>query len=122
MKGMQQSSKRFGPTCRAHSCSHCRARLVCTGKDVWEIIETVRDNDNDVAATTDIRGPYCGAYRDEIDELIADNEREAADVGDVGREHRVEEQLHRASAAWPLATRREQQLRQRAHADAWLSR
>jgi uncharacterized protein (DUF433 family) len=65
-----------------------RARLVGTGKDVWEVIATVRDNDNDLAATTEyLRIPlglvqaavtYYGAYRDEIDELIADNEREAA--------------------------------------------
>jgi uncharacterized protein (DUF433 family) len=65
-----------------------RARLAGTGKDVWEVIATVRDNDNDLAATAEyLRIPlglvqatvtYYGAYRDEIDELIADNEREAA--------------------------------------------
>jgi hypothetical protein len=67
-----------------------RARLGGTGKDVWEVIATVRDNENDLAATTEyLRMPlglvqaavtYYGAYRDEIDELIADNERETADA------------------------------------------
>jgi uncharacterized protein (DUF433 family) len=67
-----------------------RARLAGTGKDVWEVIATVRDNDNDLATTTEyLRIPlglvqaavtYYGAYRDEIDELIADNAREAADA------------------------------------------
>jgi uncharacterized protein (DUF433 family) len=67
-----------------------RAHLVGTGKDVWEVIATVRDNDNDLAATaTYLRVPlglvqaavsYYGAYRDEIDELIADNQREAAEA------------------------------------------
>ena len=67
-----------------------RARLVGTGKDVWEVIATVRDSDNDLAAAMDyLRIPlglvqaavtYYGAYRDEIDELIADNEREGAEA------------------------------------------
>ena len=67
-----------------------RARLVGTGKDVWEVIATVRDIDNDLAATAEYLGvplalvqaaiTYYGAYRDEIDELIADNEREAAEA------------------------------------------
>jgi uncharacterized protein (DUF433 family) len=67
-----------------------RARLAGTGKDVWEVIATVRDNGNDLAATTEyLRIPlglvqaavtYYGAYRDEIDELIADNERAAAET------------------------------------------
>lgn len=67
-----------------------RARLAGTGKDVWEVIATVRDNDDDLSATTEyLRVPlglvqaavtYYGAYRDEIDELIADNEREAAEA------------------------------------------
>ncbi|GAC1325229.1 MAG: hypothetical protein NVSMB25_23490 [Thermoleophilaceae bacterium] len=66
-----------------------RARLVASGKDVWEVIATVRDNDNDLPAASEyLRIPlgliqaavtYYGAYRDEIDELIADNEREAAE-------------------------------------------
>ncbi|WP_217915133.1 hypothetical protein [Miltoncostaea marina] len=65
-----------------------RARLAGTGKDVWEVIATVRDNDNDLAEAAEyLHLPlglvqaaviYYGAYRDEIDELIADNEREAA--------------------------------------------
>jgi uncharacterized protein (DUF433 family) len=67
-----------------------RARLVGTGKDVWEVIATVRDSDNDLAATAEyLRIPlglvqaavtYYGAFRDETDELIADNEREAAEA------------------------------------------
>lgn len=65
-----------------------RARLAGTGKDVWEVIATVRDNDNDLAEAAEyLHLPlglvqaaviYYGAYRDEIDELIGDNEREAA--------------------------------------------
>lgn len=67
-----------------------RARLAGTGKDVWEVIATVRDNDNDLAATAEylhiplglVQGAvtYYGAYQAEIDELIADNEREAAEA------------------------------------------
>jgi hypothetical protein len=67
-----------------------RARLVGTGKDVWEIIATVRDNNNDPAATAAYLSvppglvqaavTYYGAYREEIDELIAENEREAAEA------------------------------------------
>jgi uncharacterized protein (DUF433 family) len=67
-----------------------RARLVGTGKDVWEVIATVRDNDNDLAATAEYLRislglvqsavAYYGAYRDETDELIAENEREAAEA------------------------------------------
>jgi uncharacterized protein (DUF433 family) len=67
-----------------------RARLVGTGKDVWEVIATVRDNDGDPEVTAEYLGIalglvqaadiYYGAYRDEIDELIADNDREAADA------------------------------------------
>src|SRR3954452_25173967 len=30
-----------------------RARLVGTGKDVWEVVATVRDNDSDLAATAE---------------------------------------------------------------------
>src|SRR3954467_2229050 len=30
-----------------------RARLVGTGKDVWEVVEVVRDNDGDLAAGAD---------------------------------------------------------------------
>src|SRR3954468_261897 len=67
-----------------------RARLAGTGKDVWEVIATVRDNDNELAAAAEyLRIPlglvqaavtYYGAYRGETDELIADNEREAAEA------------------------------------------
>jgi uncharacterized protein (DUF433 family) len=67
-----------------------RARLVGTGKDVWEIIAVVRDNDGEAAeAASYLETPlglvqaaitYYGAYTDEIDELIQDNEREAAEA------------------------------------------
>jgi uncharacterized protein (DUF433 family) len=67
-----------------------RARLVGTGKDVWEVIATVRDNNGDLdeaaryldmplglvqAAVT-----YYGAYTDEVDQWIDSNEREAAEA------------------------------------------
>lgn len=67
-----------------------RARLIGTGKDVWEVIATVYDNDNDLARTAEylhiplglVRSAvtYYGAYRDEVDKIIADNEREAAEA------------------------------------------
>jgi uncharacterized protein (DUF433 family) len=67
-----------------------RARLVGTGKDVWEVIATIRDNDNDLhEAAGYLRLPlglvqaavaYYGAYTSEVDELIADNERMAEEV------------------------------------------
>src|SRR3954464_2342805 len=56
-----------------------RARLVGTGKDVWEVVAAVRDSDNDLAAAAEyLRIPlglvqaavtYYGAFRDETDEL-----------------------------------------------------
>jgi uncharacterized protein (DUF433 family) len=67
-----------------------RARLVGTGKDVWEVIATVRDNNSDLDETADyLQVPlgvvqaavsYYGAYTDEIDQWIASNEQEAADA------------------------------------------
>jgi uncharacterized protein (DUF433 family) len=67
-----------------------RARLVGTGKDVWEIIATVRDNNGDLGAAADYLAmplgliqaavAYYGAYTDEIDEWIEENEREAAEA------------------------------------------
>lgn len=70
-----------GPTGR-------RARLMSTGKDVWEVIATVRDNNGDTAeAASYLEIPlglvqaavaYYGAYRDEVDEWIEGNEQEAA--------------------------------------------
>jgi uncharacterized protein (DUF433 family) len=67
-----------------------RARLVGTGKDVWEVIAAVRDNDGDAAETAGyLEIPlglvqaaitYYGAYRDEIDQWIEANEQEAADA------------------------------------------
>ncbi len=70
-----------------------RARLVGTGKDVWEVIATVRDNDGDTAATArylevplgliQAAVSYYGAYPGEIDEWIALNEQDTARAHDV---------------------------------------
>jgi hypothetical protein len=67
-----------------------RARLVSTGKDVWEVIATVRDNDGNAAETASyLEIPvglvqaaitYYGAYRDEIDQWIEINEQEAEEA------------------------------------------
>lgn len=67
-----------------------RARLLGTGKDVWEVIATVRDNDGDLAeAASYLQVPlgmvqaavaYYGAYPDEIDRWIECNEQEAAEA------------------------------------------
>jgi len=66
-----------------------RARLVGTGKDVWEVIAVVRDNDGDAAETAryleiplglvEAAITYYGAHRDEIDQWIEANEQEIAD-------------------------------------------
>jgi uncharacterized protein (DUF433 family) len=63
-----------------------RSVVLGTGLDVWEVIATVRDNDNDLAATAsylevpvglvEAAVAYFGEYRDEIDRQIADNEAE----------------------------------------------
>jgi uncharacterized protein (DUF433 family) len=67
-----------------------RARVVGTGKDVWEVIAAVRDNAGDAAETARyLEMPlglvqaaitYYGAYRDEIDQWIEINEQEAAET------------------------------------------
>jgi uncharacterized protein (DUF433 family) len=67
-----------------------RARLTGTGKDVWEVIATVRDNDGDAAETARyLEVPlglvqaaitYYGAYTDEIDQWIDGNDQEAAEA------------------------------------------
>ena len=67
-----------------------RARLVGTGKDVWEIIATVRDNNGNASeAARYLEIPlglvqaavtYYGAYKEEIDEWIELNEQEAAEA------------------------------------------
>jgi len=67
-----------------------RARLIGTGKDVWEVIATVRDNDGDnAAAALYLEMPlglvqaavsYYGAYPDEIDQWIELNEQDASDT------------------------------------------
>ena len=67
-----------------------RARLTGTGKDVWEVIATVRDNDGDAAETARyLEVPlglvqaaitYYGAYTGEIDQWIDGNDQEAAEA------------------------------------------
>jgi len=67
-----------------------RARLLGTGKDVWEVVATVRDNDGDLAeAARYLEVPlglvqaavsYYGAYPDEIDQWIEVNEQEATEA------------------------------------------
>jgi uncharacterized protein (DUF433 family) len=67
-----------------------RARLIGTGKDVWEVIAAVRDNGGDAAETARyLEMPlglvqaaitYYGAYPDEIDQWIGLNEQETAGV------------------------------------------
>src|SRR6266498_803463 len=67
-----------------------RARLLGTGKDVWEVIATVRDNNGDIAeAARHLEMPlglvqaavsYYGAYPEEIDQWIDLNEQEAAEA------------------------------------------
>jgi hypothetical protein len=67
-----------------------RARLIGTGKDVWEVVATVRDNNGDLGeAAHYLHLPlglvqaavnYYGAYTDEIDQWIEANEQEAAEA------------------------------------------
>lgn len=67
-----------------------RARLLGTGKDVWEVVATVRDNGGDPgAAARYLEVPlglvqaavgYYGAYPDEIDQWIDLNEQETAEA------------------------------------------
>jgi uncharacterized protein (DUF433 family) len=67
-----------------------RARLVGTGKDIWEIIAIVRDNDGDPAeAARYLEIPlglvqaaiaYYGAYTAEIDQLIDLNAQETEEA------------------------------------------
>ena len=67
-----------------------RARLVGTGKDVWEVIAAVRDNSGDAVETAryleiplglvQAAITYYGAYRDEIDQWIEANEQETAEA------------------------------------------
>ncbi len=67
-----------------------RARLIGTGKDVWEVIAVVRDNGGDAAeAARYLEIPlglvqaaiaYYGAYTGEIDQQIQANEQEAAEA------------------------------------------
>jgi uncharacterized protein (DUF433 family) len=67
-----------------------RARIVGTGKDVWEIIAVVRDSDGDPAkAARYLEFPlgliqaavaYYGAYTAEIDQMIELNDQESAEA------------------------------------------
>lgn len=63
-----------------------RARLLGTGKDVWEVVLVARENDGDVRATAEYLEvalglvqaavAYYGAFPAEIDDWIALNARE----------------------------------------------
>jgi uncharacterized protein (DUF433 family) len=65
-----------------------RARLLGTGKDVWEVVAVVRDNDGNAAETAryleiplglvQAAITYYGAYTTEIDQQIEDNQQESA--------------------------------------------
>jgi len=67
-----------------------RARLVGTGKEVWEVIAVVRENGGDVREASDyLELPlgltqaavtYFGVYADEIDGWIELNRRESDDA------------------------------------------
>jgi hypothetical protein len=67
-----------------------RARLVCTGKDVWEVIAVVRDNDGEATEAARYLGDplglvhaaiaYCRAYTSQIDQFIELNQQEAAEA------------------------------------------
>jgi uncharacterized protein (DUF433 family) len=67
-----------------------RARLLGTGKDVWEVIAAVRDNGGDAAETAryleiplgfvQAAVTYYGAYTDEIDQWTESNEQQAAEA------------------------------------------
>ena len=67
-----------------------RARLLGTGKDIWEVIAVVRDNSGDPAeAARYLEIPlglvqaaiaYYGSYTAEIDQEIEDNEQESAEA------------------------------------------
>jgi hypothetical protein len=67
-----------------------RARLLGTGKDVWEVIATVRDNYGDLPETARyLQMPlglvqaavaYYGTYPNEVDHWIHLNEQETAEA------------------------------------------
>jgi uncharacterized protein (DUF433 family) len=67
-----------------------RARIVGTGKDVWEIIAVVRDNNGDPAeAARYLEFPlgliqaavaYYGAYTAEIDQMVELNDQETGEA------------------------------------------
>ena len=67
-----------------------RARLIGAGKDIWEIIAVVKDNDGDAAeAARYLEIPlgmiqaaisYYGTYTAEIDQLIDLNDQESAEA------------------------------------------
>ena len=67
-----------------------RARLVGTGKDIWEIITVVRDNGGDSAESAryleiplgliQAAIAYYGAYTSEIDQEIEANEQETSEA------------------------------------------
>ncbi len=72
----------------AHGPAGRRARLTGTGKDVWEIIATVRDNNGDISATADYLSmpvhlveaavSYFADHVDEVSQWIDHNDQETA--------------------------------------------
>jgi uncharacterized protein (DUF433 family) len=76
-----------------------RPALIGTRLDVWQVIETVRQNENSPAEAADyLRLPfshveaciaYYVAYQDEVDEWIA-REREAAEQAEISWRRRQE--------------------------------
>jgi len=66
-----------------------RARLIGTGKDIWEVIAAVKDKNGDITETAryleiplglvQAAVTYYSVYTDEIDQWIEANEREAAE-------------------------------------------
>src|SRR5215469_13761378 len=75
---------------RVHLPPRTLAQLLGTGKDVWEVIAVVRDNDGDAAESAryleiplglvQAAIAYYGAYTSEIDQQIEANEQEAAEA------------------------------------------
>ena len=80
----------MNPLVRFATAGGRRARLIGTGKDVWEVIEVVRDNGGDAAESAryleiplglvQAAIAYYGAYTAEIDQQVEANQQEAAEA------------------------------------------
>jgi uncharacterized protein (DUF433 family) len=76
-----------------------RPALIGTRLDVWQVVETIRENDNSIAATADYLGiapsnveacvGYYAEYQDEIDEWVA-REHEEAERAEISWRRRRE--------------------------------